>query len=70
MCTWPQADAKDEAVMLPFWVSLMGYSAPREEYEAWRKFFLTSSYANKPARETISAMALAITLNPYFLLHR
>lgn len=70
MCTWPQAEAKDESVMLPFWVSLMGYSAPREEYETWREFFLTSSYADRPARETISAMALAITLNPHFLLHR
>ncbi len=70
LCAWPRAEATDEAVMLSFWVSLMGYSAPREEYEAWRSFFLTSSYAQKPAREVIPAMALAITLNPYFLLHR
>ena len=70
ICTWPQAQAKDEDTMLSFWVALMGFSAPREEYVAWRDFFLTSSYRDKPAREAVAAMALAITLNPHFLLHR
>jgi hypothetical protein len=29
-----------------------------------------TSYAKRSAAETISAMTLAITMNPYFLLHR
>jgi hypothetical protein len=70
LCSWPSAQAKGEDVMLSFWVALMGFAAPREEYVAWRDFFLTSSYRDKPGRETVAAMALAITMNPYFLLHR
>ena len=46
----------------------MGFSAPREEYLAWRDFFLNSSYRDKPAREAVPAMALSIMLNPHFLL--
>lgn len=70
LCTWPAASAKDDATLQAFWLALMGFAAPREEYEAWRTFFLTSSYRDRPARETVPAMALALTLNPYFLLHR
>jgi len=29
-----------------------------------------TAYAQRPAVETIDAMTLAITMNPYFLLHR
>jgi hypothetical protein len=47
----------------------MGHNAPQGEYAAWREFFL-ASYANRSATETIDAMTLAITMNPYFLLHR
>jgi hypothetical protein len=56
-------------VLQEFWFSVMGYNAPQSEYAAWREFFLTS-YASRPAAETIDAMTLAITMNPYFLLHR
>lgn len=70
LCSWPAADAKNEDTMLSFWVAMMGFAAPREEYVAWRDFFLASSYRDKPGRETVAAMALAITMNPYFLLHR
>lgn len=70
LCTWPAATAKDDATLQAFWLALMGFAAPREEYEAWRSFFLTSSYRDRPARDTVPAMALALTLNPYFLLHR
>ncbi len=69
LCRWPAAEAKADAVMLDFWFSVMGYNAPESEYVAWRNFFLTS-YAKRPAAETIDAMTLAITMNPYFLLHR
>lgn len=70
LCTWPAAAAKDDATLQAFWLALMGFAAPREEYEAWRTFFLTSSYRDRPASETVPAMALALTLNPHFLLHR
>jgi hypothetical protein len=70
LCTWPNAEAKAESVMLDFWFGVMGYNAPESEYRAWREFFLTSSYRDRPAHETIDAMTLAITMNPYFLLHR
>ena len=69
LCRWPSADAKTDAVLQDFWFSVMGYNAPQSEYAAWREFFLTS-YASRSAAETIDAMTLAITMNPYFLLHR
>ncbi len=69
LCRWPSADAKTDVVLQEFWFSVMGYNAPRSEYAAWREFFLTS-YASRSAAETIDAMTLAITMNPYFLLHR
>jgi hypothetical protein len=70
LCGWPNPDAKSEGVMQDFWFGVMGYNAPETEYRAWRDFFLTSSYRDSSARETIDAMTLAITMNPYFLLHR
>jgi len=69
LCRWPAAAAKADAVLLEFWLSVMGHNAPHTEYLAWREFFLTA-YANRPAAETIDAMTLAITMNPHFLLHR
>ena len=33
-------------------------------------YFLSSSYRDRPATETIAAMTLAITMNPYFLMHK
>jgi hypothetical protein len=55
--------------MLDFWTSVMGYNAGVDEYAAWRDFFLRE-YAAQPAADTITAMTLAITMNPSFLLHR
>jgi hypothetical protein len=69
LCTWPAAGAKTDAVMQSFWVSIMGYDAPVAEYDAWRSF-MRSEYADRPADETIEAMTLAITMNPYFLMDR
>jgi hypothetical protein len=69
LCRWPAKEARSDAVLISFWAGLMGYGAPESEYQAWRAFFL-EAYRDKPARETVSAMALAIMLNPHFLLHR
>jgi len=68
ICAWPQADAKSEAAMVDFWLSVMGYNAPESEYLLWRDFFLQSSYKSKAAAEVVEAMTLAITMNPYFQL--
>ena len=70
LCAWPAETAKSDAALREFWFAVMGYNAPEAEYLAWRDFFLTSSYRGRPASETIDAMTLAITMNPFFLLHR
>lgn len=70
LCEWPSAQAKSETVMQSYWLALMGYDAPESEYQAWREFFLQSSYANKPADEAVAAMSLAILYNPHFLLNK
>lgn len=69
LCAWPAAEAKSDAVLTQFWWSVMGHNAPETEYTAWRDFF-RREYENKPAAETITAMTLAITMNPFFLLHK
>ena len=69
LCAWPAAGARTDAVLLDFWWSIMGHNAPEQEYAAWRDYFL-ASYASRPAKETVAAMTLAITMNPYFLLHK
>lgn len=69
LCAWPAAEAKSDAVLLEFWLGVMGYNAPEAEYVAWRDFF-RRAYAQRPAAETVTAMTLAITMNPYFLLHK
>lgn len=70
LCDWPAANAKSEGAMMAFWLGLMGYDAPKEEFLAWRAFFTTSAYRDRPAGETIAAMTLAITMNPYFLVQK
>lgn len=67
LCSWPSSEAKSEDVLTGFWLSLMGYDAPQEEYAIWRDFVL-GAYAKKTAPEAIEAMTLALMLNPYFLL--
>ena len=69
LCTWPAAGARTDALLMDYWLSIMGYNAPEAEYVAWRDYFL-ASYKDRPAAETVTAMTLAITMNPYFLLHK
>jgi hypothetical protein len=70
ICTWPKPAAKTDDAMSAFWLGLMGFEAPKEEYIAWRDFFLSSSYRDRPASEAVAAMTLAITMNPYFLISK
>jgi hypothetical protein len=69
LCTWPSEEALSDQVLTSFWLAVMGYNAPQEEFEIWRKFLLTTYSGKKPA-EAIEAMTLAIMLNPYFLLEQ
>jgi hypothetical protein len=69
LCAWPAADARTNAALLDYWWSIMGYNAPEQEYTAWRDYFL-ANYQTRPAAETVTAMTLAITMNPYFLLNK
>lgn len=67
LCTWPSDEARSDEVMMAFWLGLMGYNAPEKEYAVWRDF-VRRTYGGKSAKEAITAMSLAIFLNPYFLL--
>ena len=49
LCAWPAAEARSEAVLLDFWLSVMGYNAPEEEFLAWRDFFL--AFLSQPSGE-------------------
>ncbi len=70
LCAWPKPAAVTDRIMLDFWLAVMGFNAPESEFLAWRDFFLNSSYRNKPAKDAVTAMTLAIALNPHFLLDR
>jgi hypothetical protein len=70
ICKWPNSDAKSETAMRNFWLAFMSYDAPPEEFDAWKEFFLSSSYKDRPASETVRAMTLAILYNPHFLLRK
>lgn len=69
VCTWPAVGAQSDETMRAFWQAVMGYNARESEYSAWRDF-IRRSYAKRTAAEAVSAMTLAITLHPSFLLHR
>lgn len=51
LCTWPSAEAKSEDVLMAFWLSMMGYNAPKNEYESWRDF-VQLSYAKRSLRRS------------------
>jgi hypothetical protein len=68
LCTWPADTAKTDAALRGFWTGVMGYDAPEEEFLAWEKFALSSSYAAKPANEALPILFFLVTYNPHFLL--
>ncbi len=67
LCTWPSAEARSEDVLIAFWLAMMGYNAPKSEYEIWRDF-VRDTYTKRKPSEAIEAMTVALMLNPYFLL--
>jgi hypothetical protein len=69
LCQWPSPEAASDEVLTAFWLGMMGYNAPQEEFSFWRDF-VRKTYAGKDARQTIEGMTLAIMLNPYFLLEQ
>lgn len=70
LCSWPSPEVKQEATLLNLWQAVMGFDAPKEEYDAWRDYFLnpTSPFANASRDESIKAMFRSMLLSPYFLL--
>src|SRR6185437_16949201 len=56
LCDWPSPAAKTEDHLRNFWLALMGYDAPEEEFLAWEKFATTSSLAEKPASDALPAL--------------
>lgn len=70
LCSWPSPAAKNDSHLLGLWLALMGYDAPREEYESWKEFFLSpeSPFSSSSRTEAILAMARTIFLSPFFLL--
>ena len=72
ICAWPNPLAKNEALMMQIWFSVMGYDAPEAEFSAWKGYFLSSDsvFVNKSGQETLAAMLATILLNPYFLLEQ
>jgi hypothetical protein len=70
LCTWPDAGARDEAVLQSLWSALAAYDAPPSEYEAWRDHFLGETYRNKKADDVIPLMVTMAMLNPHVLLQK
>ncbi len=70
ICRWPAAEAKTDGNLRNFWLSVMGYDAPEEEFLAWERFALTSRLSEKPAVEAVSQLFFLITYNPHFLLRK
>ncbi|MCO5142591.1 MAG: hypothetical protein M9962_05835 [Oligoflexia bacterium] len=70
LCKWPNQEAMQEKVLQNIWLSIMAYDAPLEEYEAWRDFFLHSSFAHKSAYEAVPAILFSILYNPHFMLRK
>jgi hypothetical protein len=69
LCSWPGPQARSEPVLTAFWLAMMGYNAPQEEFLVWKDFVL-ATYGEKKAAEAIEAMTLALMMNPYFLLEQ
>lgn len=70
LCRWPAPEAKNENSLRNFWLAVMGYDAPEEEFLAWQQFALTSSLADQPAAEAVPVLFFLITYNPHFLLRK
>ena len=69
LCAWPQDSARTEQVLYGYWVALMSFDAPTEEYEAWKTYFLsTPEFRQASGRQAVAALTLGVLYNPYFLL--
>ena len=68
LCNWPSGDSKSDSTLFAFWVSLMDFDAPEEEFLAWKAYFTSSE--SSLYKEVISAMVISIFMNPHFLLKK
>ena len=49
VCTWPEAQARSDEALTSFWLAIMGFNAPQEEYLAWREFLRAAIDLGVPA---------------------
>jgi hypothetical protein len=70
LCSWPSPASRSNDALLAFWLALMSFDAPIEEFDSWREFFQGPTYEQASASEAVAAMSLAILDNPHFLLRK
>jgi hypothetical protein len=68
VCRWSDGNRENPDAWLAFWLALVGYDAPFEEYQTWRAHFEGPTYRSLPAREVIPLMVAGALLNPPVLL--
>ncbi|MGE0616820.1 MAG: hypothetical protein AB7P04_14405 [Bacteriovoracia bacterium] len=66
-CPWPAPEAKTDAVLLDFWLTVMSYDAPYSEFEAWRDFVRSGALDGLHDKYAVRELAYAILFNPHFL---
>ena len=71
LCAWPSGPAaRTGTALLAFWMAIMGYDAPVEEYQTWETFALGQQMVGLQGAEAVEGLALSILNNPYFLLRQ
>lgn|GEM_PF-5090871 len=65
---WPHGRARTEPALLNFWLALVSFDAPMEEFEVWRDFLMSPTFAAAPAGILVEAAATSALMNPGFLL--
>jgi hypothetical protein len=65
-CQWPAPAARSRAALERFWTLVIGYDAPRSEFETWQTFIQGATF--KSSEEAVFSMLLTMTSNPRFLL--
>lgn len=68
-CVLPEDEEERRAVLQRLWISVVGFDAPRQEFDVWATHFGEDpSFATFAPKDRLAAMLMAALLNPYFLL--
>lgn len=71
LCEWPRAGlADDGSKLLDFWLWLVGFDVPMEEFDAWKEFVLQPELQQSSAKNALAAMVVAALYNPHYLLRK